>query len=253
MRKISFQDEIQNITDFLRSYLQSSGFEKYIIGVSGGIDSALSATLAVKAIGKEKVIGVLMPYKNSHPDSLADGELLCKHLGIKWDIVDITSMVDAYFDVHEKHADSLRRGNWMARTRMCVLYDLSAKYRALVVGTSNQSEYMTGYFTQYGDSAAAIEPIGQLYKSEVWNMARVLKVPEKIINKTPTADLWLDQSDETEMGISYPQLDEILWAISNMDDLDRFDQAILEKVYRLIARSAFKRNPAPMPEAPCSL
>jgi NAD+ synthase len=253
MRKISFQDEIQNITDFLRSYLQSSGFEKYIIGVSGGIDSALSATLAVKAIGKEKVIGVLMPYKNSHPDSLADGELLCKHLGIKWDIVDITSMVDAYFDVYEKHADSLRRGNWMARTRMCVLYDLSAKYRALVVGTSNQSEYMTGYFTQYGDSAAAIEPIGQLYKSEVWNMARVLKVPEKIINKTPTADLWLDQSDETEMGISYPQLDEILWAISNMDDLDRFDQAILEKVYRLIARSAFKRNPAPMPEAPCSL
>jgi NAD+ synthase len=253
MRKISFQDEIQNITDFLRSYLQSSGFEKYIIGVSGGIDSALSATLAVKAIGKEKVIGVLMPYKTSHPDSLADGELLCKHLGIKWDIVDITSMVDAYFDVYEKHADSLRRGNWMARTRMCVLYDLSAKYRALVVGTSNQSEYMTGYFTQYGDSAAAIEPIGQLYKSEVWNMARVLKVPEKIINKTPTADLWLDQSDETEMGISYPQLDEILWAISNMDDLDRFDQAILEKVYRLIARSAFKRNPAPMPEAPCSL
>jgi NAD+ synthase len=253
MRKISFQDEIQNITDFLRSYLQSSGFEKYIIGVSGGIDSALSATLAVKAIGKEKVIGVLMPYKTSHPDSLADGELLCKHLGIKWDIVDITSMVDAYFDVYEKHADSLRRGNWMARTRMCVLYDLSAKYRALVVGTSNQSEYMTGYFTQYGDSAAAIEPIGQLYKSEVWDMARVLKVPEKIINKTPTADLWLDQSDETEMGISYPQLDEILWAISNMDDLDRFDQAILEKVYRLIARSAFKRNPAPMPEAPCSL
>ncbi len=253
MRKISFQDEIQNITDFLRSYLQSSGFEKYIIGVSGGIDSALSATLAVKAIGKEKVIGVLMPYKTSHPDSLADGELLCKHLGIKWDIVDITSMVDAYFDVYEKHADSLRRGNWMARTRMCVLYDLSAKYRALVVGTSNQSEYMTGYFTQYGDSAAAIEPIGQLYKSEVWDIARVLKVPEKIINKTPTADLWLDQSDETEMGISYPQLDEILWAISNMDDLDRFDQAILEKVYRLIARSAFKRNPAPMPEAPCSL
>jgi len=151
----------------MASYLKASGFSKYIIGISGGIDSALSATLAVKAIGKQNVLGVLMPYQSSNPQSLKDGLLLCDSLQIEHQIVDISPMVDAYFESREPMADSLRRGNWMARTRMCVLFDLSAKLRALVVGTSNQSELMTGYFTQYGDSACALEPIGQLYKTEV--------------------------------------------------------------------------------------
>jgi NAD+ synthase len=253
MRKIDYHNEMEKICSFLKSYLASSGFNKYILGISGGIDSALSAALAVRAIGKENVIGILMPYKHSNPQSLKDGLTLCHSLDISHEVVDISSIVDAYFDTRESEADPLRRGNWMARTRMCVLFDLSAKYRALVVGTSNQSELMTGYFTQYGDSACAIEPIGQLYKTEVWAMARLLDIPRVIIEKTPSADLWQDQSDEGEMGIKYHDLDEILYAITNMDDTSGFDQDKLKTVYKLIARSQFKRVSPPLPELPCSL
>ncbi|MDI3503195.1 MAG: synthase [Candidatus Cloacimonadota bacterium] len=253
MRKIDIATEIDKISAFLRDYLQASGLGKYIIGISGGIDSALSAALAVQGLGPENVCAVLMPYKGSHPDSTADAILLCAHLNIHYETVDISPLVDAYFDRYEPKADNLRRGNMMARLRMCVLYDLSAKYHALVLGTSNQSELMTGYFTQYGDSAAAIEPLGQLYKSEVKAMAKSLGLPAKIIDKTPTADLWPNQSDEAEMGLSYAELDEILWAIRNKAELGSFDQSQVQIVNRLIARSAFKRCPAPMPEAPCSL
>jgi len=162
-------------------------------------------------------------------------------------------MVDAYFEQLEPDADPLRRGNFMARMRMSVLFDLSAKHRALVVGTSNQSELMTGYFTQYGDSAAAIEPIGQLYKTEVWEMARHLNIPECIINKAPTADLWQDQTDEAEMGIEYRILDAILYAIKQGSSLDTFAPEKVKKVQELIRRSEFKRLNPPMPEAPCSI
>ncbi len=253
MRKIDLYSEIEKISAFLRDYLQASGHQKYILGVSGGIDSALSAALAVKAIGKDKVIGAILPYRDSNPESVKDAELLCQHLGIQSLNIDISPMVDAYFEANEPDANVLRRGNWMARSRMCVLFDLSMKHRALVLGTTNQSEFMTGYFTQYGDSAAAVEPLGQLYKTEVWAMSRALELPEKIISKIPTADLWKDQSDEQEMGISYDKLDKILWAIRNMDDLDSFDDALVNKVYKLIARSAYKRIPTPVAEDICSL
>jgi len=136
---------------------------------------------------------------------------------------------------------------------MCVLYDLSAKYGALVVGTSNQSELMTGYFTQFGDSACALEPIGQLYKTEVWEMSKLLNIPKQIIDKTPSADLWEDQSDEAEMGIGYSDLDEILYAIHHMQDTTVFDPNKLSTVYKLIARSQYKRMAPPLPEQPCSL
>ncbi|MDD3103464.1 MAG: NAD+ synthase [Candidatus Cloacimonetes bacterium] len=253
MRNIDFHKEIEKCSAFLRDYLQASGQQKYILGVSGGIDSALSAALAAKAIGSSQVIGVSMPYSGSNPTSREDAELLCKHLGIQQITIDISPMVDAYFEAHEKDANALRRGNWMARVRMCVLFDLSVKHQALVLGTTNQSEYMTGYFTQYGDSAAAVEPIGQLYKTEVWAISKAMGLPEKIISKLPTADLWEDQTDEQELGISYQKLDEILWAIRNMDNLDGYEQSQVYAVYKLIAHSAFKRSPAPMPDPPCSL
>ena len=134
-----------------------------------------------------------------------------------------------------------------------MLYDLSAKYRALVLGTSNLSEIMTGYFTQFGDSAAAIEPLGHLYKTDVWMLSETMGLPRCIIDKIPTADLWAEQSDEADMGISYRDLDEILWAIQSMGDLDKYDDDNVKRVYTLMARSAFKRIPVPMPEAPCSL
>ena len=253
MRKLDYKNEIVKISSFLETYLTASGFKKLIIGISGGIDSALSAALAVKAIGKENVIGVLMPYKLSNPESLQDGKILCSHLDITYKVVDISKMVDAYFEANDPEADKLRFGNWMARTRMCVLFDLSAKYDALVVGTTNQSELMTGYFTQYGDSACAIEPIGKLYKSEVWEMARTLGIPNKLIEKTPTADLWENQSDENEMGISYAELDQILYSISKNKSLEQFPDSQVNLVYRLIARSSFKRLPPPFPEDPCCL
>ncbi|MCK9557865.1 MAG: NAD+ synthase [Candidatus Cloacimonetes bacterium] len=253
MRKIDTSAEIEKIKVFLRDYLTSSGHQKYIVGVSGGIDSALSAALATLAIGKENVIGLLLPYRNSHPDSSADAKILCQTLDIEYQTIDISPMVDAWFDNYEPDANHLRRGNLMARSRMCVLYDLSAKYRALVLGTCNLSEIMTGYFTQFGDSAAAVEPLAQLYKTEVWQMAKEMEIPQKIIDKIPTADLWPQQSDEADMGISYADLDAILWAIHSMQDLDTFDVDKVKTVYKLIARSAFKRNPAPVPEAPCYL
>ena len=253
MRKINMMAEIEKISQFLSDYLISSGLKKYILGVSGGIDSALSAALAVKAVGKQNVIGLLLPYRSSHPDSVNDAKLLCKHLDIEYQTIDISPMVDAWFDTYEQEASSLRRGNLMARSRMCVLYDLSAKYNALVLGTSNLSEIMTGYFTQFGDSAAAIEPLAQLYKTEIWQMSKELGIPAKLIAKVPTADLWAEQSDEQDLGIKYLELDEILWAIHNMEDLDNFDDSRVKTVFKLIARSAFKRNPAPIPEAPCSL
>ncbi|OPX25948.1 MAG: NAD(+) synthase [Candidatus Cloacimonas sp. 4484_143] len=162
-------------------------------------------------------------------------------------------MVDAYFDNFEPDANALRRGNRMARERMCVLYDLSAKYKALVAGTGNLSELMIGYCTQYGDSACAFETIGNLYKTEVFEIAHILEVPECIITKNPTADLWEGQTDEDEMGITYKELDEILYLMldqkMNYEKLvSTFSTEKIDKVKRMIQLSEFKRNMPPSPE-----
>lgn len=254
MRKRDLNIEINRTVDFTKDILKQSGLTKLVIGLSGGIDSALSATIAVKAIGKENVIGVMLPYKDSSQASFDDAKTVAEFLGIKFHKVDITPMVDAYFTTYEKDADSLRRGNCMARMRMIVLYDFSAKYQALVVGTGNKSELLTGYCTQYGDSACAFEPLGHLYKTEVWEMSRMLNIPEVVINKKPTADLWSAQTDEQEMGISYPQLDEILYlkyelGLDNKKVLQQgitdHDLVIVEKLYN---KSKFKRLMPPMLE-----
>ncbi|MBL7149296.1 MAG: NAD(+) synthase, partial [Candidatus Cloacimonetes bacterium] len=171
MRELNFQDEIKKITEFIKLQLIKAGFTKLIVGLSGGIDSSVTAALCVKAVGKENVFGVMLPYRKSHPNSLAHAKQVAKQLGIKYEIVDISSMVDAYFDKYVADADILRKGNRIARERMCVLYDLSAKYKALVAGTGNKSELMVGYCTQYGDNACAFEPIGHLYKTEVLKLA----------------------------------------------------------------------------------
>ena len=172
MRKIDLNLEIERITAYIQTLLLPTGLKKLIIGLSGGIDSALSAALAVKAVGKENVIAVMLPYKNSSDDSYNDALTVAEWLDIKHYKVDITPMVDAYFSTNEQDANSLRRGNFMARMRMIVLYDFSAKYGGLVVGTGNLSEVLTGYFTQYGDNACAFEPLGHLYKTEVWEIGR---------------------------------------------------------------------------------
>ena len=212
MRKINYDIEIDRIVKFMRKTLAGSGLKKFVIGLSGGIDSALSAALAVKAVGSENVVGVMLPYKASSPDSYNDAKTVAETFNIQYTKVEITPMVDPYFDQYETdNASALRKGNFMARMRMIVLYDYSAKHGGLVVGTGNISELLTGYCTQYGDSACAFEPIGHLYKTEVWEMSRILGVPAIVIDKKPTADLWDAQTDEQEMGISYPILDEVLY------------------------------------------
>lgn len=254
MRQLELNKEKDRIIGFIQHYLKDTGFEKVVLGLSGGVDSAVSAALAVAALGKENVIAVMLPYKNSHSDSLADAVDLARKLQIEHCAINITPMADAYFDTYEPHADHLRKGNWLARTRSCVLFDLSAKHHALVLGTSNRTELMVGYFTQFGDSACAFEPIGHLYKTEVWQLAKLLGIPDKIINKTPTADLWAGQSDEADLGLSYPVLDEILYSLTELDvnvnaseNLD-YPQELYLKVDRMISNSAFKRRLPPLLE-----
>jgi len=246
--------ELERILSFIRDYTHDAGFSKVVLGLSGGVDSAVCAALAVKALGRENVTAVTMPYKTSHPDSHGDAIVLINQLGCQYAYVDISPMADAYFEQSESNLSPLRKGNWLARMRMCVLYDISAATHALVVGTSNRTELMVGYFTQYGDSACAFEPIGHLYKTEVWQLARMLEIPARIVNKIPTADLWAGQTDEAELGMPYQELDEIVYALTDLDiniqateNLD-FPLEQYLKVDKMIQRSAFKRQMPPVLE-----
>jgi NAD+ synthase len=245
---INYTNEIDRITMFIADYCQSTGYNKLVIGLSGGIDSALSAALAVRALGSENVFGINIPYKLSHPDSANDALLVAECLNISFKTIDLSPMTDSYFDTYAVKADKLRRGNWMARIRMNVIYDYAAERNALVVGTGNRTELMVGYCTQYGDSACAFEPIGHLYKTEVWEMARVLQLPDRVINKTPTADLWEGQSDEAELGMRYADLDAILMFLTEGIITQIYTKAQIEKVRKLIKRSEFKRIMPPIPE-----
>jgi len=251
MREIELSKQIELILEFIGEQLSQSGFEKLIIGLSGGIDSAVTAALCVKAIGAENVYGVMLPYRTSRDDSLEHAILLADQFKIKYEVTDISPMVDAYLQNYAADADILRKGNRMARERMCVLYDLSTKYKALVAGTGNKSELMIGYCTQYGDSACAFEPLGHLYKTEVKLIAAELGIPEIIINKNPTADLWEDQTDEDELGITYAELDEILYRMLDEEKPEtelrlEFGNDKINKVNRLIQLSVFKRNMPPI-------
>jgi len=248
MRNLDLNKEKVRIIDFIRNYLSNAERDRLVVGLSGGVDSAVSTALAVEAIGSSNVTALIMPYETSNSESVADASDLAKQLGIDYQIIDITPVTKAYFENYAPEADHLRIGNWLARIRMCVLYDFSAKLQALVLGTSNRTEFMIGYFTQFGDSACAFEPIGHLYKTEVWKLAKILHIPERIIKKTPTADLWPGQSDEQEIGISYPVLDEIVYeltelhlSISATENLS-YPVELYQKVERMIQSSAFKRR-----------
>ncbi len=254
MREIDLYREQERIIEFISQQLVKAGMEYLIVGLSGGVDSAVTASLCVKSIGKEKVKGFLLPYHLSHPDSLKHGRLVAEFLGIEYREIDISPMVDIYFDNYCREADTRRRGNRMARERMCVLYDQSAKYDGLVAGTGNKSELLTGYVTQHGDGACAFEPLGHLYKTEVFKLAELLGIPSEIIDKPPTADLWAGQTDETEMGISYSTLDEILYRLYELNQKeetisrDRFTIEEIRRVQELYKKSEFKRHLPPQLE-----
>jgi NAD+ synthase len=232
---------------FLQSELQRTGLGRGILGLSGGLDSSLVAYLAAEALGPEQVTGVAMPYRSSSPESLAHARLVAAQTGIELVEVDITPMVDAYFDQRED-ADTLRRGNKMARERMSILYDLSALNGALVLGTSNKSELYLGYGTAFGDLASAINPIGDLFKTEVRHLSRHMGLPATVIDKAPSADLWAGQSDETELGFSYSQVDPLLYLMldERLDTAELveagYESAFVERVTEMIRRSQFKRR-----------
>jgi len=241
------------ITGFIQGQLRQAGFERCVLGLSGGIDSGLVAYLVAEAIGADKLLCVLMPYRTSSPASRTDAEAIVADLGCRSELVEITPMVDAYFGGESvRDASPLRRGNFMARMRMAVLYDRSASFGGLVVGTGNKTESLIGYTTLFGDNACAFNPIGDLYKSQVRQMAAAIGVPRQVIAKAPSADLWPDQTDEDEGAFSYPLLDRILyWRIDRRRSTDElvamgFDRVLVERVERLVATSEFKRQVPPV-------
>jgi NAD+ synthase len=241
------------IREFIRAQLRQAGFGRALLGLSGGIDSALVAYLVVDAIGAADVLAVLMPYRTSSPDSRADAEEVVRRLGCASEVADISAVVDAWFETPGRtDATALRRGNFMARARMAVLYDRSVTWDGLVVGTGNKTETLIGYTTLWGDSASAFNPIGDLYKSQVRQLALEVGVPEAIIRKAPSADLWPGQTDEGEVGFSYAEVDRILFRLVDrrlsIDEVasEGFERALVERIDRMVAGSEFKRQVPPI-------
>ncbi len=241
----------QVIGAFIRGQLRQAGFDKAVLGLSGGIDSALVAYLVAEAIGAERLLCVSMPYRTSSDGSRTDAASVVEALGCAFETVDISPMVDGYF-ASDPDAAPLRRGNFMARQRMAVLYDRSVTWRGLVVGTGNKTESLIGYTTLFGDSACAFNPIGDLYKSQVRQLSADIGVPEAIIRKAPSADLWPGQTDEQEAGFSYPELDRLLfWRIDMRRSVEEvvskgFDRALVDRVDRMVAGAEFKRQVPPI-------
>jgi len=239
------------IGEFIRGQLRQAGFERAVLGLSGGIDSALVAYLTAEAIGADNLLCVLMPYRTSSPASQSDAEEVVRHLGTASELVDITPMVDGFYGA-STDASPLRRGNFMARMRMSVLYDRSVTWGGLVVGTGNKTESLIGYTTIFGDSACAFNPVGDLYKSQVRQLAAAMDVPDPIIAKAPSADLWPGQTDEIESGFSYPELDRLLfWRIDKRRSIDEvvalgFERDLVARVDRMVAGAEFKRQVPPI-------
>ena len=237
----------QILVGFIRDEVLKVGVKKGVLGLSGGIDSALVVFLAAEALGPENVHAVCMPYRTSNPQSEAHARLVAEACGVRFSVVPITPMVDAYFDSFPD-ADNMRRGNKMARERMTILFDQSALYGALVLGTSNKTELLLGYGTLYGDMASALNPIGDIYKSHVWQLSEAIGVPREVIEKKPSADLWDGQTDEQELGFTYRDVDELLFRLVDLRMTraelvaEGFDPEFIDTVSRKVQNSHFKRR-----------
>jgi NAD+ synthase len=235
------------LVGFLREEVASAGLQRAVLGLSGGIDSAVSCALAARAFGPGNVLALCMPSRGSDPASERDARAVAAALGVRFEVEDITPQVEAYFARHPE-ADRMRRGNKMARERMTILYDRSAEFGALVVGTSNKTELLLGYGTLFGDMASAVNPIGDLYKTQIFQFARHLDLPPAVVTKAPSADLWSGQTDEGEMGFTYEAVDRLLWDMVERRLTDAELAAaghapdFTARVRRLIARSQFKRR-----------
>ena len=244
---LNMKEVHKELVDFLKENFKKNGFSKAVLGLSGGIDSALAAYLLRDALGKENVLAIMMPYKSSNPDSLNHAKLVVEDLKINAKSIEITDMIDAYFK-NEKEASSLRMGNKMARERMSILFDYSSKENALVVGTSNKTEIYLGYSTQFGDSACALNPIGDLYKTNIWDLSRYLKIPNELIEKKPSADLWEGQTDEQEMGLTYKEADQVLYRMLEENKTvkeilaEGFSKDLVDNILKRMNRSEYKRR-----------
>jgi NAD+ synthase len=234
------------LVEFIRNEVRKFGFERVVLGLSGGIDSALSAALAAEALGPENVVALILPYKTSSPESEGHARILIEQLGLPHDKIDITPMAEPLF-AHYDEMSNLRRGNVLARLRMIAVFDRSSAERALVLGTSNKTEYLLGYTTWYGDSAASIQPIGDLYKTQVRALSAAIGVPKEIVEKKPSADLWPGQTDEGELGLTYETVDQVLYLlVDERMDPERvislgFDRALVERVVKNVRNMQFKR------------
>lgn len=238
---------------FIKNYCSKSGFKNVVLGLSGGLDSAVVAYLACRALGRRNILALILPYKDSNPGSIRDAQKIAKTLGIRSKLVDITPMIDAYYKRFPDR-NRIRKGNKLARERMSILYDFSAREKALVIGTGNKTETLLGYCTLHGDAAYALNPVGDLYKSQVRLLAKELGVPQKIIDKTPSADLWKGQTDEKELGATYQQLDRFLYYLVDKKyspaKLKRlgYKSQFIRKIVGIMKRNEFKRRPPEIAE-----
>lgn len=237
--------------DFIKLTLKKADRDSLVVGLSGGIDSAVAAGLAVRALGADKVLGVMMPYATSSAASLTDAAEVASVLGMKTEKVDITAMADSFFGAVPADA-LLRRGNVMARCRMIVLYDVSARDGSLVLGTGNRTESLLGYTTMFGDNACALNPVGDLYKTEIRLLADHLGLPPSVLTKAPSADLWEGQADEDELGYTYAEVDRLLVHMidqglgpKQMEALG-FASDLIVRVAARVRSMAFKRTGAPV-------
>jgi NAD+ synthase len=236
------------LTDFVRDAVETTGAQGVVLGLSGGVDSALAAALAVRALENRQVHPFLLPYRTSARSSASDAELVTEALELESPTIDISPMVDAYFDANEPEADQVRRGNKMARERMSILFDQAKKLGCLVLGTSNKTEILLGYSTIFGDNASSINPLGDLYKQQVWQLAEHLGLPARVIEKRPSADLWPGQTDEGELGFDYATADEILYllfdrGLTPQEIVARdYPREVVEKINALEEKNRFKRR-----------
>lgn len=234
------------LKEFIHSEINRVGFSRAVVNLSGGIDSAVSFVLAVDALGPQNVLAIRLPYKTSSPDSLDHAQILIDQYGCPSVTIPITEVVDALI-TSEPGMSDIRKGNIMARTRMVIAYDQSEAFKGLVVGTGNKTEILLGYTTLYGDSACAFNPIGDLYKTQVRQLAWTMNIPEPIITKPPSADLWIGQTDEGELGFSYEEVDKLLYLL--VDQRYRpeecieagFSEKFVRQVFERVRRNQFKR------------
>ncbi|HEY5983999.1 MAG TPA: NAD+ synthase [Anaerolineales bacterium] len=239
------------LTGFIRSEITRAGFSRALVALSGGLDSAVSCALAAEALGPRNVLALRLPYKSSTPDSLTDAQLVAEKLGVAMETFEITAMVEPLLDRDPK-ISNVRKGNVLARARMIVLYDQSEMFKGLVVGTSNKTEILLGYTTLWGDMAAAINPLGDLYKTQLRQLAHSLDLPPSVLNKPPSADLWIGQTDEGEMGLKYDEVDRLLYLLVDKryspEDCVQvgFKRAYVDKVLQRVRRNQFKRIMPPI-------